>query len=45
MVEENGGKFPPLLINPVKGIQKGEGKKNEEEKEKENRTEERKKEK
>ena len=26
MVEESGGKFPPLLINYVKGIIKGEGK-------------------
>ena len=26
MVEESGGKFPLLLINPVKGIRNGEGK-------------------
>ena len=26
MVEESGGKFPPLLINHVKEIKKGEGK-------------------
>ena len=26
MVEESGGKFPPLLINSVKRTKKGEGK-------------------
>ena len=31
MVEESGGKFPPLLINLMKGIRKGEGKRKKEE--------------